>query len=72
MFKKSGWKLFMSITKKKDGTPRSRPYDVEITESRMGDRKMYLVYGQAAPLPFGTLSKNIKTQLGEELSRLFN
>ena len=72
MFKKSGWKLFTSITKKKDGTPRSKPYDVEITESRIGDRKMYLVYGQPSYLPFGSLSKNIKTQLGVELGRLFN
>ena len=69
-FKKTGWKKFTSITEKKDGTPRSKPYDIEITESRIKNKKTYLVFGQAAQLPFGTLSTNIKLHLGEELNKL--
>jgi hypothetical protein len=72
LFKKSGWRVFTSITKKKDGSPRSKPYDVEVSESRIGNKKMYLVFGQAAQQPFGSLSTKIKLQLGEELNRLFN
>lgn len=72
MFKKSGWEVFTSITKKRDGSPRSKPYDIEVAESRIRDKKMYLVFGQAAQLPFGTLSTDIKLQLGEELNSLFN
>ena len=72
MFRKSGWKIFTSITKKKDGSPRSKPYNIEITESMSNSKKMYLVYGQSAYLPFGSLSYNIKLKLGEELMSLFN
>ena len=72
MFKKSGWKIFTSITKKKDGTPRSKSYNIEITESRLNSKKMYLVFGPPAYLPFGSLSKNFKLQLGEHLNSLFN
>lgn len=72
MFKKSGWKIFTSITTKKDGTPRSKPYNIEITESRIKSKKMYLIYGQPAYLPFGSLSMEIKLKLGEDLTSLFN
>ena len=72
MFKKSGWKIFTSITKKKDGSTRSKPYNIKITESTSNSKKMYLVYGQPAYLPFGSISKNVKLKLGEDLKSLFN
>jgi len=72
MFRKSGWKIYKSITKKKDGSPRSKPYNIEITESRSNSKKIYLVYGQPAYLPFGSLSYNIKLKLGEDLMTIFN
>lgn len=72
MFKKSRWEIFSSITKKKDGSSRAKPYDIEVAKIRIGDKKTYLVFGQIIQLPFGTLSKDIKIQLGEELTSLFN
>ena len=49
-----------------------QPYDIEVAKIRIGDKKTYLVFGQIIQLPFGTLSKDIKIQLGEELTSLFN
>ena len=72
MFKRSGWEVFASVTKKKDGTPRVKPYDIMVAESRIGDKKMYLVFGQSAQQPFGFLSTDIKLQIGEELNSFFN
>jgi hypothetical protein len=70
MFKRTGWEVFTSVTRKKDGSPRSKPYDVEVAESRIGDKKMYLVFAKAAIQPFGFLSSDIKLRLGEELNSL--
>lgn len=72
LFNKSGWKVFKSITTKADGSPRVKPYNVEITECRIGLKQMYLVYGPPSYLPFGSLSVNHKVQLGEDLNRLIN
>jgi hypothetical protein len=69
-FKKTGWKIFTSITRKKDGSLRSKPYAVEYTESKIGNKRGYFVFGKAAQLPFGTLSTDIKIRLGEELNNL--
>ena len=69
-FKRKGWEVSTSITKKKDGTPREKPYNVEVSEVTIGAKKAYLVYGQAVILPFGSLSLDAKYELGKELSGL--
>lgn len=69
-FRKTRWKVFTSIFTKKDGSPRSKPYDIEIAECEVGDNKGFLVFGQAAQLPFGTLSTGYKGVVGERLLEL--
>ena len=71
-FRKSKWKTYASIKNKKDGTPRSKPYYVEIADSLIGDKIGYLVFGQAAQMPFGTLSTGYKEEVGEKLLELLN
>lgn len=72
MFKKSRWETYARVTKKKDGSPRAKPYNIEVAEIQIGDKKTYLVFGQIIQLPFGTLSNDIKIQLGQELINLLN
>ena len=67
VIKKLGWKIFKSIKLKADGSPRDKPYDIEITEGRISSKKMHLVYGPPSYLPFGSISNESKVQLGKEL-----
>jgi hypothetical protein len=69
MLKKSGWKNFRSITTKANGTPRVKPYNIMITESRIGSKKTYLVNGIPSYLPFGSISNKKKLQIGKDLEK---
>lgn len=69
-FRKSKWMEHFKIKTKKDGTPRSKPYLIEVAESQIDTKKGYLVFGQAAQMPFGTLSTEHKKQVGEQLLTL--
>lgn len=71
-FRKSTWKKHTSIFLKKDGSSRSKPYDIEVAKSQIVDKKGYLVYGEAAQKPFGTLSTGYKEIVGERLLDLFD
>jgi hypothetical protein len=53
-----------SLNNKLDGTPRSKPYDLEHYELSIGDFKTNLVYGDAANMPFGTISNQEKVKMG--------
>lgn len=57
-------KPIYSLTNKLDGTPRSKPYDLELYELSIGDFKTNLVYGDAANTPFGTISNEEKEKMG--------
>ena len=54
-----------SLNNKLDGTPRSKPYDLEHYELSLGDFKTNLVYGDAANMPFGTISNEEKVKMGK-------
>jgi hypothetical protein len=73
-FKRSSWEVFTSITEKKDGTPRAKPYDIEISEIALAGKKSYIVYGKPLHMrdhePFGSLTFDAKTKLGEDLINL--
>ena len=71
-YRRSKWETFYRITEKKDGKPRSKPYLIEVAESQVGSKNGYLVFGQAAQMPFGTLSTKHKKQVGEQLVTLLN
>jgi hypothetical protein len=71
-FRASTWKKFTSIYEKKDGTPRSKPYDIEVAKSQIGDKNGHLVFGPAAQKPFGTLSTGHKRIVGGRLLDLFD
>lgn len=66
-FRKSSWKKHTTMYEKKDGTLRSKPYDIEVAKSQIGAKKGYLVFGEAAQKPFGTLSTGYKGIIGERL-----
>lgn len=66
-FRKSKWRIHSNILNKKDGTPRSKPYDIEISDCQVGKKKGYMVFGQAAQMPFGTLSTEHKEDVGKSL-----
>ena len=68
--RKSRWKTYTSIHNMSDGSSRPRPYDVETAEFEVEGKNGYLVFGKAAQLPFGTLSKAYKEIVGERLLSL--
>jgi hypothetical protein len=50
--------------------PRKNPYRVEISKLRIADEKdAYLVFGQAAQTPFGTVSRTDRREIGVALRR---
>jgi len=69
-FRKSRWKTCTSIHRKKDDSLRSQPYKVEVADFSINGKKGRLVFGQAAQLPFGTLSTDDKEIVGEKLLNL--
>jgi hypothetical protein len=66
-FRINKWKTHTTIMNKDNGTPRAKPYTVKKAGMKINDKKGYIVWGKAAQTPFGTLSKNIKKNLGKSL-----
>ena len=50
--------------RKRDGTPRSMPYEVCGRWYEAGGERSLFVFGRAAQIPFGLLSDNQKHELG--------
>ncbi|GIV35621.1 MAG: hypothetical protein KatS3mg031_3156 [Chitinophagales bacterium] len=58
--------LLIEFKYKKDGTPRKKPYRVELFEYTLNNKKkVKVVFGQAANTPFGTISDKQKNEIGE-------
>jgi len=53
-----------SLTVTKDGILRKKPYELELYELEIQKFKTKLVYGNAANMPFGTVSNNEKLKMG--------
>ena len=68
-FKKSGWSILTRFTEKNDGTPRQSPYEVLVTDSKILDKHVLLVYGPLIQQPFGTLSNKARFEIGYSLQR---
>ena len=66
----SKWIEFHRIYRKQDGTKRKLPYIVTISKYNTSTDKGYLVFGQAAQIPFGTISGPQKHELGQKLLTL--
>jgi ribosomal protein S27AE len=64
------WESCHSIGLKKDGTPRARQYIIETAEYETPEHKGKIFFGQAAQLPFGTLSDDIKFSAGQEIKKI--
>lgn len=56
-----------SLKNTKDGKLRSKPYDLELFDLEIGSFKTKLVYGNAANMPFGTVSSIEKKKMGSKL-----
>ena len=56
-----------SLKSTKDGKLRSKPYDLELFDLKIGNFKTKLVYGNAANMPFGTVSNIEKKKMGSKL-----
>lgn len=57
-----------TIPEKKDGTPRTKSYEVLLQKYSLvaeQSQKMTVIYGEAAQLPFGTISNENKFEIGK-------
>ena len=50
--------------KKKDGSPR-RPFNLDLFEVNINNHKTLMVYGEPKNTPFGSVTTNDKTKMGE-------
>lgn len=64
------WTEFHRFYTKQNGTKRKSPYIVTISQYKTYTNKGYLVFGQAAQTPFGTISGPRKHELGKKLLTL--
>jgi hypothetical protein len=65
VFKSSGNKLVV-FNNKKNGEPRKKPYIVEMFEYKLGtEKKVKVVFGQAANKPFDTIFDQQKIEIGK-------
>lgn len=72
VFKSSSSKLVV-FNKKKNGDPRKKPYIVEVFEYKLNtEKKVKVVFGQAANTPFGIISNEQKYRIGKLCLKQFN
>ena len=57
-------KTLHTIFKKKDGSPR-RPFNLDLFEVNINNHKTLMVYGEPKNTPFGSVTTNDKTKMGE-------
>ncbi|MCX2718921.1 hypothetical protein [Lentiprolixibacter aurantiacus] len=60
-----------TITHKKDGTLRTKPYDLELYEVEIHGFNTYLVYGESKNTPMGSVSTQDKILMGEKCFKFF-
>lgn len=56
---------------KKNGTRRKFPYEVLTNDIKLDDKNTKVVFGQAANTPFGTISSEQKSKIGEIVLKVF-
>lgn len=65
VFRSSGVELIV-FNNKKNGEPRKKPYKVETFEHQLNtEKKVKVVFGQAANKPFDTIFDQQKIKIGE-------
>ena len=65
------WATAMTITAKKDGTPRKRAYHIRMSRQVLGEGSPLFVWGQAAETPFGTVSYPDRKRIGVKVLELW-
>ena len=68
----SDWEIVHRFERKGDGSPRSRPYELQAQWCAVGDEPSLFVFGQAAQKPFGTLHHKQKLETGEIALRKYH
>ena len=66
------WRTIHEFKRKKNGEQRKHPYEVKVRWHKIMGNPSLFVFGQAAEIPFGTLSNQLKRRVGEIAREAFD